>query len=189
LDQVAKQCNTTLNWEGAVANLELHQQKGGAGRHQEGPRVPYQGARPNVFRSEMSPQGGAFTVPFDRLRLPFCVMPTPAVQQSGWCGRRAGSHSGRKRRALFPDRQPSCTTHRGEVCWRRPPHPLVVVAAPALPVVNRDTRASRVELTTRSPGGTTVFEGARSWGELGCLLPTCPHHVTYCARGRISGNP
>jgi hypothetical protein len=40
--------------------------------------------------------------------------------------------------------------------------PLSLWRRPLSPVVNRDTKASRLELTARSPGGTTVAEGAQS---------------------------
>jgi hypothetical protein len=105
---------------------------------------------------------------------------------------RRASLSGRKRRALFTVRQPLCTTHRGNFAGAlqaqgaAPRIPLSLWRRPLSPVVDRDTKASRLELTARLPGGTTVAEGAQSRGELGCPQPTCPRHLNHCARGAAS---
>src|SRR5262245_33042903 len=72
-------------------------------------------------------------------------------------------------------------------CWRRPPRPLVAWRRPLSPVVNRDVKVSRRELTARSPGSTTVAEGAQNWGVTVVMLTAAKESCIGIGRGRNLG--
>ena len=118
--------------------------------------------------------------------------PTPEAQQP-----RLGVHAGIASRVASVEHSSECANHCARHTAEKfagalqaqgaaPRIPLSLWRRPLSPVVNRDTKASRLELTARSPGGTTVAEGAQSRGELGCPQSTCSRHVNHCARGPAS---